>query len=233
MTIIALKNKLSYILCYLFVFCVLFCANYVVSSTVATAMPSPKLTVVLDAGHGGVDTGCTGASGTKESEITLKIAQKLGAHLSTLGLNVVYTRTNMDGLYGTFARGFKLRDLNKRKQIIEESHADLVVSIHLNSYVDSTAHGAQVFYKIGSEKSHELADNIQALFLQNLYDARQTALKGDFYILNCTNALGILCECGFLSNKEEESLLKTDEYLQKISYNISLGILTYFDLVKF
>ena len=233
MTIVAIKNKLSYVLCCLLVFCFLFCANFFVSISSVNAMPSPKFTVVLDAGHGGIDSGCVGPSGTKESEITLRISQKLGTYLSTLGLNVVYTRTNMDGLYGTFARGFKQKDLNKRKQIIEESKADLVVSLHLNSYVDSSAHGAQVFYKIGSEKSHELANNIQSLFKQNLFKARETALKGDFFILNCTSALGVLCECGFLSNPEEEKLLKTDEYLQKISYNISLGILSYFDLVEF
>ena len=233
MTIVAVKNKLVYILCCLFVFTVLLCGNFVVSNRVVSAMPSPKFTVVLDAGHGGVDTGCVGYSGTFESEITLKITQKIEKYLSTLGLNVVQTRTNMDGLYGTFANGFKLRDLNKRRDIILNCKADLLVSIHLNAFTDTSAHGAQVFYKIGSDESKELATNIQQLFVENLYKARTTPQKGDFYIVNCTDTPGILIECGFLSNPEEEKLLTTDEYLQKISYNISCGILSYFDLVKF
>lgn len=233
MVIVSLKNKAGLLLCYLCVFSFLFYANLMLSFGTVSAMPSEKFTVVLDAGHGGVDGGCVGASGVCESEITLKIAQKLGNYLQTLGLNVVQTRTNMDGLYGTFASGFKLRDLNKRKEIIERSKAQLVISIHLNSYAQTTAHGAQVFYKPNSEESKILATNIQKLFSQNLFMARTTPQLGDFYILNCTDADGVLCECGFLSNPEEEELLRTDEYLQKISYNIAMGVLTYYDLVKF
>ena len=139
----------------------------------------------------------------------------------------------MDGLYGVFASGFKLRDLNKRKQIIESCNADLVVSIHLNSFTNTSAHGAQVFYKPNSEQSKQLANTIQELFAKNLYKARTTAQKGDFFILNCTDAIGVLCECGFLSNPEEEQLLTTEDYLQKISYNIAMGILSCFELIKF
>ena len=234
MTILTLKNKLAKLLCYVFVFTFLLCSNQMMLYSTAYATPRPNFTVVVDAGHGGVDTGCVGATtGVYESQITLKIAQKIQHYLSSLGINVVQTRTNMDGLYDSFVSGFKLRDLQKRRDIILKSDADLVVSIHLNSFADSSAHGAQVFYKLDSELSHNLADTIQALFVSNLYKARKVAMQGDYYILNCTKVPGILIECGFLSNYEEEQLLCTDKYLQKISYNISCGILEYFDLVKF
>ncbi len=234
MTILALKNNLLKIFCYLFIFTILLYSNMLISINPAQAVPKPSFTVVLDAGHGGIDTGCTGVNtGITESEITLKITNKVQGYLTALGINVVQTRTNMDGLYGTFASGFKMRDLEKRKQIILNSNADLVVSIHLNSFTDATAHGAQVFYKIDNMVSKNLAQDIQSLFLKNLYKARSTAQKGDFYILNCTDVSGILIECGFLSNPEEEKLLTSNDYLQKISYNISIGILNFFNLVKF
>lgn len=234
MTFVILRNKLAKLLCYLFVFTILLCSNQVMRCHTAYAVPKPNFTVVLDAGHGGIDTGCKGTTtGVYESEIALKIAQKTEKHLLGLGVNVVQTRTNMNGLYDNFVSGFKLQDLNKRKDIILKSQADLVVSIHLNAFNDSSAHGAQVFYKPNSEISQALAENIQALLVQNLYKARKSAMIGDFYILNCTDVPGVLIECGFLSNLEEEALLCTDEYLQKISYNISCGILEYFDLIKF
>ena len=234
MTFITLKNKLAKFLCYVFVLTLLLCSNKMIVYQTAYAVPKPNFTVVLDAGHGGIDTGCTGkTTGVFESEITLKITQKIEKLLSALDINVVQTRTNMDGLYESFVNGFKLQDLQKRKEIIIKNEADLVVSVHLNSFNDSTAHGAQVFYKPNSLVSHNLADKMQALFVQNLYKARTTAMLGDFYILNCTDVPGVLIECGFLSNPEEERLLCTDEYLQKISYNISCGILEYFDLIKF
>ena len=234
MTFITLKNKLTKIVCYLFIFVVLLCSNQAIIYNIVYASPKPSFTVVLDAGHGGIDTGCSGAStGVYESEITLKIAQKTQKLLTSLGVNVVQTRTNMDGLYDSFVSGFKLQDLQKRRDIILKCQADLVVSIHLNSFSDSSAHGAQVFYKPNSIVSQDLADVVQSLFVQNLYKARTKAMIGDYYILNCTDVPGILIECGFLSNLEEEKLLCTDKYLQKISYNIACGILEYFDLVKF
>ena len=234
MTIITLKNKLLKMICYLFVFTFLLYCNMTLTYGTVSTSPKPSFTVVLDAGHGGVDSGCVGVNtGVTESEITLKITQKIYGYLSALNINVVQTRTNMDGLYGAFVSGFKMRDLEKRKQIIQQSNADLVVSIHLNSFSDKTAHGAQVFYKMDDSVSKALAQDVQDLFVKNLHKARTTAQKGDFYVLNCTNKPGILIECGFLSNPEEERLLTTDDYLQKISYNISVGVLNYFNLIKF
>ena len=193
--------------------------------------PFPDFCVVLDAGHGGIDSGCSGTTtGANERDINLSITQKLGNILSSLGLRVVYTRTSMDGLYGTFASGFKKRDMQARCEIIKQAKPILVVSIHLNSYTSPTASGAQVFYKIGSDISQELGQSLQDIFVDKVSGSRKACMPGDFYMLNCTSTPGILVECGFLSNPEEERKLITSEYQETLAYTIACGVIAFFGL---
>ncbi len=218
---------------YLLIFTVLFCGNaYMVysSNTTLASTPLPRFSVVIDAGHGGVDSGCVGSLGIYERDINLSIAKKRGSFLNTLGITVTYTRTNEDGLYGTFASGHKMRDMRAREAIIKHANPNLVVSIHLNSYTNESAHGAQVFYKINNDISRELGQELQALFAEQIEGSRLESKEGDFYILNCTPTPGILVECGFLSNKNEEAKLVTPEYQEKIAYTIMCGIVGYFGL---
>ncbi len=207
---------------------------YFSNKALVSAKPSQTFCVVLDAGHGGIDGGSQGkVTGVFERDINLSISKKVESLLKTLNIEVVQTRTTEDGLYGAFASGFKMRDMKARKAIIEEANPDLVVSIHLNSFTSSTSKGAQVYYKPNSEISKELAEKMQNLFAKNLENSRTECFEGDFYILTCTKKPGILVECGFLSNPEEEQLLITDDYQQKVAYQIFCGIVSYFDLVDF
>lgn len=227
--------NLKKFLCYLCVFTVLFSANaylsFINNNQQTTASPTSKFTVVLDAGHGGVDSGCVGKNtNAYERDINLSITKKIGNFLNVLGVGVVYTRTNEDGLYGTFASGHKMRDMRAREAIIKEANPNLVVSIHLNSFTAPSAKGAQVFYKLGSETSKDLADNMQSLFAEQIEGSKKTSTEGDFYILNCSNAAGVLVECGFLSNPDEEAKLVTDEYQERIAYIITCGIISFFGL---
>jgi N-acetylmuramoyl-L-alanine amidase len=187
----------------------------------------PHFTVVLDAGHGGVDTGAISKSGTNERDINLAIVQKLGNMLSSIGIRTIYTRTTQDALYNNFSHGHKLKDMKKRIELINQANPNLVVSIHLNSFNDSTAHGAQVFYKPKDDYSAELAECLQELFVDNIPGSRSNSKEGDFYILNNSPSAAILVECGFLSNPEEEKKLKTDSYQEKIAYYIMCGIVSF------
>lgn len=230
---IAVVKNLKKCLIYLTVFTILFGANAYISysiKSISASTPLPRFCVVLDPGHGGIDSGCVGSSGVYERDINLSIAQKLENLLETLGIRVVLTRTNQDGLYGTFASGHKKRDMKAREQIIKKANPNLVVSIHLNSFTNSQAHGAQVFYKLNSDISKELGQELQSIFVEQVEGSRQSSLPGDFYILNCTDSAGILVECGFLSNPTEEAKLITSEYQEKIAYLIMCGIVEYFGL---
>lgn len=233
--ICAFQLKLKKIALYLIIFTVLFTLNLYMSSfcnaVVSNSSPKPNFCVVLDAGHGGIDCGCSGTvTKANERDINLKITQKLGSFLENLGLKVVYTRTNTDGLYGTFASGFKKRDMQARCEIIKATNPDLVVSIHLNSYTSPLASGAQVFYKIGSNVSQELGQLLQDIFVEKVEGSRKSSMPGDFFMLNCTSTPGILVECGFLSNPTEEQKLITDEYQEHLAYTIACGIVAFFGL---
>ncbi|MDD7186210.1 MAG: N-acetylmuramoyl-L-alanine amidase [Clostridia bacterium] len=202
--------------------------------TRAAASPSDRFTVVIDAGHGGIDGGVLGiTTGVKESELNLDIARKLKTKFDKSGAKTVMTRKTEAGLYGIYSKGFKRRDMQKRKQITLNAKADVFVSIHLNYYSSPLRRGAQVFYKIDDEKSKSLADIVQAeLNGGNECDRDYTALAGDYYVLNEADCAAILCECGFLSNAEDEKLLLTDEYRAEIAEKIFNGIEKYrFSLV--
>lgn len=202
--------------------------------TRAAASPSDRFTVVIDAGHGGIDGGVSGiTTGVKESELNLDIARKLKAKFDKSGAKTVMTRKTEAGLYGIYSKGFKRRDMQKRKQITLNAKADVFVSIHLNYYSSPLRRGAQVFYKIDEEKSKSLADIVQAELNGGKECERDyTALAGDYYVLNEADCAAILCECGFLSNAEDEKMLLTDEYRAEIAEKIFNGIEKYrFSLV--
>ncbi len=187
------------------------------------------ITVVLDAGHGGIDGGVTGVkTGAKESEINLKIVKKLEGYLVGGGINPVLTRKTEAGLYGVAVKNLKRRDMEKRKEIILKSRPALVVSVHLNEFSVSSRRGAQVFYKAGDENSKLLAESLQSVFNQMEGSVRSfSPLTGDYYILNCSTYPSVIAECGFLSNPEEEALLITDEYQDTIAYSLFKGIVKY------
>ncbi len=187
--------------------------------------PSNGLTVVLDAGHGGIDGGVVGVNtSTPEAEINLAITKSLKHFLSEKGYNVVLTRKNSDGLYGLFSKSKKLDDMKKRKEIIEEAKPDLMVSIHQNFFPRANQRGAQVFYAPGSEIGEEIANSMQKVLNANLEASKRSPQEGDYYILRCSEYPSILIECGFLSNAEDEKLLLQATYQEKVAYTIFCGI---------
>lgn len=198
-------------------------------SGASKTVPKKEYVVVIDAGHGGIDGGALGYSKkVYEREINLEIAKKLQSYLQAADIGTVMTRTDNNGLYGDKSPGFKKRDMLKRKEIIINSNADLVVSIHLNNYSSLTRKGAQTFFDPSSERGTLAAKKIQEQFNEtiNLHRAYK-ALKGDYYILNCSKIPSVIAECGFISNPEEEQLLITPRYQDKIAYAIFSGIMSY------
>ncbi len=194
------------------------------------AIPKTNYVVVIDAGHGGRDDGCSGQSGVKESEINLSISRKLKADLERLGISVVLTRCDGNGLYKSGVDNYKKSDMEERVKIIENASPDMVISIHCNSYADRSVSGAQVYYHEGDEVGKEFAEAVQGQLKTQLENARGEIGKGDYYILKETSAPAIIVECGYLTNAQDENNLKDGDYQNRISYAIMCGVVKYFDL---
>ena len=190
--------------------------------------------VVIDAGHGGIDGGVSGAiSGVKESDINLSVSNKLSNYFISGGFSVTLTRSTEAGLYGSASGNLKRKDMLRRKEIIEKAKPNVVISIHMNKFSISTRRGAQVFYKANDEKGKLLANCVQESF-NNMEEASRkcSALCGDYYILNCSKYPSIIAECGFLSNPQDEALLVTDEYQDKLAYTIYKGVIEYLTILE-
>lgn len=218
------KSILAILLC---VLCIgAFCTTFF--TVRASASPKSNFCIVIDAGHGGIDGGCVGkTTGAIESELNLYYAQELEKLCKDFGMNVVMTRSTMEGLYSPFAKNKKRSEMEKREKIIKESGADLFVSIHMNSLSSQSAKGAQVFYKMDSESGKQFADDITQSLKEALGSVRGGSKEGDYYVLNCNDKAAVLVECGFLSNPTEEKLLITENYRKEFCMALFLGILNF------
>ena len=210
---------------------ILLCSFCFIPNLSPSSSPANQITIVIDPGHGGIDPGGIGiTTKVKESDINLAISKILKQYLSAININVVLTRTTSDGLYGNNTKGYKKRDMLARKNIILNNKADMVVSVHMNRYIKSSMRGAQVFYNPNSKSGQALALCIQNNFSKNLPKSDKGVSIGEYYMLNCTSAPSVICECGYLSNPEDELLLTTPEYQDKVAYNIFCGIVEYLNL---
>ena len=213
---------------------VIFTFGFIASNSVQTNIQTTKgITIVIDAGHGGPDGGSVGKNGTIESDLNLKYAKTLANYLTGFGIDVIQTRNDENCLTDPNADNFKIEDMKKRVEIINKCGAQLLVSIHMNKFTQSGENGAQVFFKQDDEDSKRLADSIKNILITNFDNARKLTLAGDYYILNNTSPIGVIVECGFLSNEAEEKLLNTDEYMNKMCYSIYAGIINFLGVVNF
>ncbi len=192
-----------------------------------TAAEAQRLTVVIDAGHGGIDGGVVGrVTGTKESEINLAIARLLQERFEDAGFRVVMTRQTEAGLYGAATSGYKRRDMQKRAEIIDKSNPAMVLSVHQNYFPVAARRGGQVFFRADSAPSHTLACMIQSALNEMPESVRASQpLAGDYYILNCSDYPSVIVECGFLSNEEDEALLLSQDYREAIADAVCRGAL--------
>ncbi len=184
--------------------------------------------VAVDAGHGGPDPGAIGASGTLEKEVTLAIALKLDEILRRGAVYTVLTRTgDYDLVQGERVAHRQREDLMRRAALVAASGAELFVSLHANSFPSPEWSGAQTFYEEGDEESRRLAESIQQALVQRLGPNRRTARPADLRILNEVDVPAALVEVGFLSNPQEERLLRDAEYQWRVAEAVAEGIFAY------
>ena len=192
---------------------------------VEATLPLSGKVIVVDPGHGFKDPG-TSYGKIYEKDINLDISLALEKTLSRLGASVILTRDGDYDLSLPNASYRKKSDFDNRIKKINESKADLYLSIHLNYLSNSSYYGPQVFYDKENEK---LAEKIQSAMNERLKGDREIKkIPSDTYMYDKLEISGVLIECGFLSNGQERNLLITEEYQQKVADSISLGIIKYF-----
>lgn len=207
---------------------IMFALSFGIVSVVQNeSIPKPQYTIVLDAGHGGRDGGCSSPTGIKESDINLAIARTLSQYLQSYGINIVLTRNDENGLYKANADNYKLSDMKERMAIIEKTSPNLVISIHQNSFPDTTLRGAQAFYQKNDQNSEDFAKCVQQQLTSQLPHAKQSYNHGDYYLLKNCDVPAIIIECGYLSNEEDTILLSSNTYQNQLAYAIMCGVIKY------
>ncbi len=195
-------------------------------------------TIVVDPGHGGIDGGAGKKNDILEKDINLQVSAKLKKELIVEGFQVIMTREedvsleNFSNIKGSRYR----RDLDARKTIINNNKPLAFISIHCNSSKKTSAKGIKVYYYPESIEGEKLAKSISQSIDENFYKAymkeenlRTEILTEDFFILRETDYPGVLIEVGFLTNPEENKLLREDEYQRQIARAIKKGILKYLE----
>ena len=177
--------------------------------------------------------GAESSSGTTEAESNLKIALKLQNLLEQSGATVILTRSDENAIYDIDSKTLrqkKISDIHNRVKIGNESSADIFVSIHLNKIPQGEYWGWQTFYKEDNEEGKKLATSIQNNLNETIQkENTRVPMKIDnIYIIKHVEIPTAIVECGFLSNPEEEKLLLTDEYQNKLAWGIYTGIMDYF-----
>ena len=190
--------------------------------------------ILIDPGHGGIDGGAKSKAGTIEKDINLQISLKLRDNLEEKGYKVYMTRDEDKGFYqkGKTIKEKKREDLNRRVEMKKETECDIFISIHQNMFPQSKCYGAQVWYA-SNEKSYNLATIVQEAIKESVKDNNKRVAKpaADAYLIlrDKYEGASILVECGFLSNPNEESRLKSDKHQNLIVEGISNGIDKYFE----
>lgn len=171
--------------------------------------------IYLDAGHGGVDVGAC-YKDIHEEDINLAITLKLKDKLECMGAQVLLTRNGDYDLSDKSASLRKRSDLGNRAKLINNSKADLYLSIHLNSSLNSSWNGAQVFYDDINKNNKDVAIVFQKYFNKYLNSTKEIKEINNLYMYKNITKPGVLLEVGFLSNPYERKKLLTDEYQNSI-----------------
>nr|WP_237458567.1 N-acetylmuramoyl-L-alanine amidase [Pontibacillus yanchengensis] len=172
-------------------------------------------TIVIDAGHGGRDVGTIGASGMYEKNLVIKTANRLKERFELAGANVIMTRANDSYI-----------SLSARATVSNVKRADAFLSLHYNSFPQSPeAKGIGTFYYHDQHK--DFARTVQNAMIQSTGLNDRKAKFGDFHVIRENRQPGLLLELGFLSNENEEKLVKTSKYQENITKGIVQGVSEY------
>jgi N-acetylmuramoyl-L-alanine amidase len=192
---------------------------------VSASLPLIGKIIIIDPGHGGLDPGTSGGK-IYEKDINLEISKSLEKELIKLGANAILTRNGDYDLSTPNTTWRKKSDFDNRIKLINNSGANLYLSIHLNYLNETEYHGAQVFY---DQKNERLAKIIQKHLNTDLKNNREIKkIPSSTYMYSKLKIPGVLIECGFLSNYGERNMLITKTYQEKLASTIAKSLPYYY-----
>lgn len=177
--------------------------------------PLKNRVIFIDAGHGGRDPGAVVHRKYYEKTYNLDIAKRLQRRLEAEGATVILSRSRDRTL-----------SLSGRSYLANKNNADIMVSIHINSFIKSTARGTETYYY--KYKDKRLASHIQKQMAKDLGRKNNGVKRARLYILRNSRMPAALIEPVFMTNSEEHRLLKSPAFRQKIANSVYQGIKNYF-----
>lgn len=189
--------------------------------------------IVLDAGHGGIDGGCSSVNGVAEKGINLNILLTLRDMLKATGFETDVTRDTDRSIHDKGIEGIanqKSSDMDNRLKKFNEHENAICLSIHQNQFTDSKYSGAQMFYSPNISQSEQIAKSVQDKFVAYLQPENKREIKEcgkELFLCHFSENPTVMIECGFLSNPEEAALLETEEYQRKVAFTIYSALVEY------
>ncbi len=191
------------------------------------------ITVVIDAGHGGIDGGAE-VNGVFEKDLNLSVSKSVSEFLSLYNVNCVMTRTDDVLLSDADAKKKKQSDLLNRVKLAKSCTNPVFISIHMNKFPLEKYSGLQVFYSVNNPDSELLAEKIQGNVVSALQNDNNRKIKpsgSTIYVLDRLECPSVLVECGFMSNRNELENLLSEEYRQTLAFVIAQSIIEFINEV--
>jgi len=191
------------------------------------------ITVVIDAGHGGIDGGAE-VNGVFEKDLNLSVSKSVSEFLSLYNVNCVMTRTDDVLLSDADAKKKKQSDLLNRVKLTKSCTNPVFISIHMNKFPLEKYSGLQVFYSVNNPDSELLAEKIQGNVVSALQNDNNRKIKpsgSTIYVLDRLECPSVLVECGFMSNRNELENLLSEEYRQSLAFVIAQSIIEFINEV--
>ena len=186
--------------------------------------------IVLDAGHGGIDGGCSTADGVPEKGINLAVMLELRELLTLSGYEVHVTRDSDRSVHDKGVEGIaaqKSSDMDNRLACMNEPEHAVCLSIHQNQFSDPKYSGAQMFYSETNESSESLAETLQQTFREQLQPDNDREIKRcgkELFLCYFCRHPTVMAECGFLSNPEEAARLTDPDYQKQVAFTLFAGL---------
>ena len=185
--------------------------------------------IALDAGHGGSDTGAIGPTGVTEKGVTLRVAKALQKLLQAEGATVLMTRTTDTEVSLKKANASDVEELQARCDVGNDGNADIFISMHMDSFTNSTPSGTTgYYYTKGSKASQRLAQYVSEGVVTALGTGNRGTKSCNFYVVKHTDMPATLVEMAFISNDKEEKLMNSEAGINRAAEGILNGLRRFF-----